>query len=198
MKYKHIFLTLLFLFVVSMPALSQEGQMREMEKPMMGMAKRLNLSDEQKSKIGKLRTEFQKQQITQRSKLQLVRIEIRELMQAEKSDKSAIEKKIREASELQAQQHIARANQLLAIRNILTPEQQKVAREGMLNHFRQGLQQHRMKMRRQPGGEFRGPRMRGKMMHRRGLGENQFFDEDSMHENFDFGHGAGEEEHNDK
>jgi Spy/CpxP family protein refolding chaperone len=178
MKYKHIFLGILFLATISGMAFSQQGQMRMGEMPRMDLAKRLNLTDAQKEQIGKLRTEFQKQQIAQRSKLQLSRIELHELMRADNPDKSAIEKKIQESSQMQAQQRIARMNHLLAVRNLLTPEQQKIAREGIRERFRDGFRQNGFHMRGNRGGMFRGQGMRGRMHQRDGFGGGPWFDQE--------------------
>ncbi|MCI0705935.1 MAG: Spy/CpxP family protein refolding chaperone [Ignavibacteriae bacterium] len=174
MKYKQLFLTILFLTLIGATAFSQEGQMRRGEPRRMEMEKRLNLSDDQRDQIQQLRTEFQKQQITQRGKIQLARIELRELLRADKPDKSAIEKKIQETSQLQAQQQIARVNHMLTVRNVLTPEQQKIMREEMRGRFHDGFRQRRPHMRGFRGGS-RGHDMRGEMLPGHGFGDGLMF-----------------------
>ncbi|HEY4613307.1 MAG TPA: periplasmic heavy metal sensor, partial [Bacteroidota bacterium] len=107
MKPKQIFLTVFLVLFVSATAVAQRGP-GGMDNPLrQELRQRLNLSDDQQNQIGKLRTEFQKQQVAQRSKLQTAQIELRELMRGDTPDKSAIEKKINELSQFQAQQRIA-------------------------------------------------------------------------------------------
>ncbi len=141
--------------------LAQEQQMKRPEgQPGNPMAERMKLSDDQSNQIEKIRTDFQKQQISQRSKLETSRLELRELMRADNPDKGAIEKKINEVSQLGAQSQIGRFNQMLAIRKVLTPEQQKMMREGMRMRMQGGFAGPQQRMR----GSMRGPQGRGFQM----------------------------------
>ncbi|HEY5614421.1 MAG TPA: Spy/CpxP family protein refolding chaperone [Bacteroidota bacterium] len=171
MKYKHVILSILFLAMGSTAVFAQEMRMRRDDAPQMDMMKRLNLSEEQQAQVGKLRTDFQKQQITIRAKVQLAQVELRELMRADKPDKAAIEKKIQETSQVQAQQRLARVNHLLAVRALLTPEQQKMAREGMSERFREGLNKRGFRKH-----MFQGRGFRGEMFERRFEGRMRGFE----------------------
>lgn len=131
---------------------------------MMGprLMERLNLSDEQKNQIEKLRTDFQKQQIGQRAKVQTAAVELRQLLRAENPDKAAIEKKINEMAQLRAQLQISRVHQMLNVRKVLTPEQQKMVREAVKERVKGHMMERRHRMR-----EF-GPRFRGRFEGRLG------------------------------
>lgn len=135
-------------FAQDMPMRDPEGGMFRGQ-----MLERLKLSDDQHNQIEKLRTEFQKQQIGQRAKVQTARVELRQLMRADNPDKAAIEKKINEVSQLGAQLQVTRVNRLLAVRKILTPEQQKMIREGVRERMQQGFMGPRQRMQ-----GFMGPR----------------------------------------
>jgi Spy/CpxP family protein refolding chaperone len=94
------------------------------------MAK-LNLNDVQQEKIEKLRTEMQRKNIETQSKIRLARVDMRELMRAENPSRSAIEKKIRAVSDLELELKITRLDHMLAVREVLTPEQRKTWKDGM-------------------------------------------------------------------
>lgn len=91
-----------------------------------GFMGRLNLTDEQKSKVENLRLELQKKQVTIRSKIQTSRIELKQILNADKLDKSAIEKKLNEISKLEIEQKMNFINHWEQVNQILTPEQQKI------------------------------------------------------------------------
>ena len=137
---------------------AQEQPMKRPEgQPGGEMFERLKLTDDQRNQIEKLRIDFQKQQIAQRGKLETAQLELRQLMRADNPDKTAIEKKITEVSQLGAQTRIGHFNQMLSIRKILTPEQQKMAREGMKMRMHRGFAERRQGGR----GMMRGPQRRG-------------------------------------
>ena len=143
--------------VASTTLMAQEQPMgRPQGHPDRAMLERLKLTDEQRNQVEKLRTEYQKQQISQRSKLQTSQLDLRQLMRSDNPDKAAIEKKINEASQLGAQARIARFNQMLSMKKILTPEQQKMLREGMKMRMQGGMAGPRKRM----GGQMRPPQGR--------------------------------------
>jgi Spy/CpxP family protein refolding chaperone len=96
---------------------------------------KLNLTDAQKDQMGKLRTQFEKANEELASKLRLNRIDLRDLLRAEKPDKAAIVKNVTAASEIQQKMKLAHIDHLFALRDILTPEQQKLWK----NHMAQAL-----------------------------------------------------------
>ena len=90
------------------------------------MLEQLNLNDQQQEQMEKLRADNHRAQVQTRSKIELARIDLRELYNAEKTDRSAIEKKLKEISDLQHQLKLNHLNHFFAVNNILTPEQQKI------------------------------------------------------------------------
>ena len=90
------------------------------------MMGKLNLTDQQKSDMQKLRLEMEKKQVQIQSKIQLQRIDLRELFAADKPDRAAIEKGIKAVSELQLQEKMNMVDHLFAVNALLTPEQQKI------------------------------------------------------------------------
>jgi Spy/CpxP family protein refolding chaperone len=87
---------------------------------------RLNLTDDQKAQMRKVNADIEKKLIPVQSKIKLARIDLRELMGAEKPDRSAIEKKMKEVSDLQYQVKIINLDRMLTVKGILTPEQLKI------------------------------------------------------------------------
>ena len=85
----------------------------------------LGLSDEQATQMQKMRTDGRKEAIRQRADLAVARIELEELINAPAVDQKAIDAKIRAIADLQAAQLKARTDQRLAMRRLLSPEQQE-------------------------------------------------------------------------
>lgn len=156
MRLKQTLSLVLLTMFASAIAFSQEPPKRPRGE-MMGqrLMERLNLSDDQKNHIEKLRTDFQKQQIGQRAKVQTAAVELRQLLRAENPDKAAIEKKINEVSQLRAQLQTARVHHMLNVRKVLTPEQQKMVREAVKGRVKGRLMERRQRMR-ELGPRFRG------------------------------------------
>lgn len=134
---KSIVAAALAALLCSQPALAQpgpagtgQGRGARGEGPRAVMAK-LNLDDVQKEKIEKLRTEMQRKNIETQSKIRLARIDMRELMRAENPSRSAIEKKMRAVSDLELDLKLVRLDHMLAVREVLTPEQRKIWKDEM-------------------------------------------------------------------
>jgi len=85
----------------------------------------LGLSEEQAAQIQKLRADGRKQAIRHRADLAIARIELEELMDASVVDQRAIDAKVKAVADLQAAQLQARTDQRLALRRLLSPEQQE-------------------------------------------------------------------------
>jgi Spy/CpxP family protein refolding chaperone len=100
-----------------------DGRDRLMEK--------LQLTDQQKDQMRKMRTQFQKSNEELASKLRLNRIDLRDLMQAEKPEKAAVQKNVKAATDLQQQMKLNLIDHLFAVREMLTPQQQKIWKEHM-------------------------------------------------------------------
>jgi len=131
-------------------ALAQPQMGRPVAAPMAQkerMAQKLNLSAEQKAKMHKIRADLERKQIPVQSKIQLARVDLREMAIAEKPDRAAIEKKMKEISDLQYQTRLNMVDMLFSAREILTPEQQKMMWDRLMDggqririreHIRQG------------------------------------------------------------
>jgi Spy/CpxP family protein refolding chaperone len=96
-----------------------------------GVMAKLNLTEDQQAQVEKLRLDLQKKQVALRSKVDIARLEIKEMFNAPSPDRSAIEKKMKEVSDLQFQQKLNGLDHLFAVKTILTPEQQKLWKEHM-------------------------------------------------------------------
>ena len=115
--------------------------------------KELQLTDAQKKDLGTIRFDAQKQSIAQRAALATARLELRQLLRSPAPDKAAIEKKIRELSELRTRASLARVDRIFAMRNVLTPEQRSKVRD----RIREVVQKRPMRSmrKRTPGPEIR-------------------------------------------
>jgi Spy/CpxP family protein refolding chaperone len=94
----------------------------------------LSLSNEQAAQLKKLRDDGRKQAIRQRADLAIARIELEEAMDAPSVDEKLVGARVKAVSDLEASSLQARTSQRLAMRRLLTPEQQ----EKMKQLMRQG------------------------------------------------------------
>ena len=90
------------------------------------MAQRLNLTDEQKSKMADLRLVFQKEILPYRTELQGKRAELRLLETEANPNLNRIDQTIEQAEKIQTKIQKARVRHQLEVRKILTPEQQRL------------------------------------------------------------------------
>ena len=135
-QYASALLVAAFLFGTSFLAAQGRGAMQGPRMPQRGLMKvmaDLKLTDEQKKEVEKLHTDLAKQQVTQGAKMATARIEMRELLRADNPDKSAIEKKMNEISQLGVQMHMQRLNQWFAVNKLLNADQQKVWKHALEN-----------------------------------------------------------------
>ena len=89
----------------------------------------LGLNDEQAAQLRKLWSEERKQAIRRRADLAIARMELEEALDASTVDEKLVESRVRAVSDLQAAAVRARADQRLAVRKVLTPEQQQKLRQ---------------------------------------------------------------------
>jgi Spy/CpxP family protein refolding chaperone len=89
----------------------------------------LGLSAEQETQLKKLRDDGRKQAIRQRADLAIARIELEEAMDAPSVDEKLVASRVKAVSDLEASALQARTNQRLAMRRLLTPEQQEKMRQ---------------------------------------------------------------------
>jgi Spy/CpxP family protein refolding chaperone len=164
---RSMLLAVLLSLLFTIPLIAQPGPMGD--RPLgPGPAKRildeLKLTEDQQKKVQELRFDLMKQMAAQRSRIATAMIEFRELAAKENPDKSALEKKIKEISELRTQARTMMLNQWFNVNKLLTPEQQKVwkkALEGRMWMERRGEMRERFRgMMRGHMGDHRGPAMR--------------------------------------
>ena len=86
----------------------------------------LKLTDQQRKDIDNLRFDLRKKSIDQQAKLKTERLELAQLFKADNPGQSAVEKKVAEISQLQAQQRMMFVDHWFAVNKLLTPDQQKV------------------------------------------------------------------------
>ncbi len=134
-------------------------QMRQRHERLMGA---LHLTDQQESQIKKLHLDLERKQAQVRSKIQLARLDMKEIYLSDKIDRSALERSLKQVSDLQYQQKLNFVDFWFSVNSMLTPEQQKTWKQHvgeMAGRMRQGMgQMMRERM------FNRGP-MRGSMMH---------------------------------
>jgi Spy/CpxP family protein refolding chaperone len=132
MKSKTLFNAVLCSLIVFTLANSQGRERANVGPTHERMLEKLNLSDTQKRDVEKLNVEFAKQRVEQQAKIKIAAIELHTLMKSDSPDRGAIEKKINEMSNLQAQNRMLAVDHWFSINKLLSPDQQKVWR-GMLD-----------------------------------------------------------------
>ena len=85
----------------------------------------LGLSEQQVSELQKLRLDARKSAIRRHADTRLARLSLREALQSASVDEKAVEARTRELSELQAANVRARVDTRLALRKILSAEQEQ-------------------------------------------------------------------------
>jgi len=93
------------------------------------MKQELGLSDQQASQLQKLRLDARKTAIRRRADTQLARLGLQEQLHAPSVDEKALQARVKELSDLQAANLRARVDAQLALRRILTPDQQEKLKE---------------------------------------------------------------------
>lgn len=95
-----------------------------------GAMARLDLSEEQRTRMRELHVAHRRKSIQSRAELQLARLDLHQLMQQDKPQKAAIDAQIDRIARLQADRRKAGVATMLEARALLTPEQRKQLREG--------------------------------------------------------------------
>lgn len=132
----------------------------------MKLVEELKLTEDQQKKTQELRFDLMKQMASHRAKVATAAIEFRELAAKDNPEKAALEKKIKEISDLRAQGQTMMLNHWFNVNKLLTPEQQKVWKKtlgarmfegpgmqmrgrmrGMDDDMRPGMERHRRMMR---------------------------------------------------
>jgi Spy/CpxP family protein refolding chaperone len=91
----------------------------------------LGLNADQAAQLKKLWADGRKQAIRQRADLAIARIELEELMDAPSVDEKVVTARVKAISDLQASSLRARTDQRLAMRRLLSPEQQEKMKQLM-------------------------------------------------------------------
>jgi Spy/CpxP family protein refolding chaperone len=134
-----------------------EGMMHRQGDPGQMMMERLKLTDQQKADMQKMRADMERSMVKTQSAIHLARIDLRQLVAAEKLDRTAIEKKVREISNLQQEAKSALIDHLFSVYAMLTPEQQKTFKQHMMSLLEDGPGQAMRQRMQRPG--------RGMMQH---------------------------------
>ena len=127
------------------------------------MRERLGITDAQVEQLRTLRRTAAKSGIRNRADWAVKRIELEELLEADKPDRTLIDKKLREIADLQYGMLKARVDTRLALAGVLTPEQRSKLRSMMRQRMRGRMQRGR-----------RGPQMQEPGFGPRGSGRRGF------------------------
>ena len=149
--------------------LAQAGERAQAARQRTSLAEELGLSDVQKADIRKSVETARRERLRKTTDLRIASMDLRSLMRADKVDDKAIAAKLAEIQAAQGALLKLRVDTALAMKKVLTPEQQNKAAE---------LKRHRGRgpaLERRRGGGRRGPGFRGG---RAGRGGDAFaFDE---------------------
>ncbi|MFH0992328.1 MAG: periplasmic heavy metal sensor [bacterium] len=128
MKIRTMVITAIALIMGTTIAIAQQPQMQPppKENQAADVMKKLKLTDDQRKEVEKLRVDQAKQGITHRGKRETANLDLQQLLRAESPDKAAIEKKVNEIAQLDAQGKLLKINHWFGVNKILTPDQQKV------------------------------------------------------------------------
>jgi Spy/CpxP family protein refolding chaperone len=122
---------------VLVAAAAQERPRREGRPDRAAIQAELGLSADQAAQLKKLRIEGRKQAIRQHADLAIARLELAELMDAPTVDEKAVAAKVKAISDLQAAALKARTDERLAMRRLLSPEQQEKMKQLMQRNRRE-------------------------------------------------------------
>ena len=103
------------------------------------MIEKLNLTTEQKDKISDLRSKNQKEMIDLRADLKKKEIDMRDLRKDPKLTRDELISKVKELNVIKDKIAIARANHMMDLYEVLTPEQKKIWQKNkpmMRDHMR--------------------------------------------------------------
>jgi Spy/CpxP family protein refolding chaperone len=112
------------------------GFARFVNNPM--MREQLGITDEQVTKFHQQQEDFQKAGIQNRATMQIKRMELNDLLTADKPDRTAIDRKLAEVNAAQGASEKANIDHLLAMRSLLTADQQAKLKEMMQNRMGPG------------------------------------------------------------
>jgi Spy/CpxP family protein refolding chaperone len=114
------------------------------------LQKELGLSDQQAGELKKMWSDERKESVRRRADLRIARMELEELLDAPTVDEKAVAAKVKAVTDLQAAELKSRTDRRLAVKRILTPEQQQKMKELRREHAR-GAREGRAWRRGRPG-----------------------------------------------
>ena len=106
----------------------------------------LHLTDQQEAQIRKFHLDLERKQAQAHSKIQLARLDMKEIYLSDKIDRSALEKSIKQVSDLQQELKMNFVDFWFSVNGILSADQQKSWKKHV------GMMMHEM-----------GPQLRGRM-----------------------------------
>jgi len=116
--------------------------------------KRFGITDDQRKKLEDILFNIEKTGIEARATVQVRRLELRHLLEADNPDRGAIDKKLQEASQAQTALLRARLNALLDARSVFSKDQLEKIREAAAN-LRSPMGRRRMQAQGQSAGRRR-------------------------------------------
>lgn len=108
-----------------------------------GLMEELTLTDEQKTKLKQLQTEFRRNMIDLEAVLQHKALDLADRISQDTPDEAALMKAIEETSAARLDIAKKRIKNLLQVRAVLTPEQRQKMREMMRQHMKEQVEQRR-------------------------------------------------------
>lgn len=112
---------------------------------------KIGLTDDQIAKLKARHYHAARSSIEMRSRIQLAELELEQLMGSDQPDESAVAAKAKEIGALRARQFESRVADRMALKKILTPEQERGLREIMIrNHGRRQRPEESGRRRREP------------------------------------------------
>lgn len=151
-KHKNVFISILILFAIGFTSVyaqvekdikiikKQGSKIEVIEKDdddypevmhKMHRMNNLNLTDEQQKQFDKLRFDIQKKQTDAKAKVKTAEIELKELFSADKLDRAAIEKKMKEIADLRLKLRLNHLEHWFAANKLLDEKQQNIWKENL-------------------------------------------------------------------
>ena len=114
------------------------GGMRQMRARHADVWRTLDLTDEQKKKIGDIRDRQMRKSIAARADLQIAALDLHKLIRADKPDQRAIDTQIDKIAGMRASLRKAQVASMLEMRGVLTDDQRKKLQDARPMHGRMG------------------------------------------------------------
>jgi len=137
-------------------AWAQEPPERPLRTRIRGMFEEINLTEQQREELTKLRLENQKEMIKLRADLKVLQLDLKTLLDAKEPDKAKVYAQVDKINNLRNEMTKKRIDFSLKTRTILTPEQWE-----KMKHLRKKAPFSRMMLHKQRGRRFL-PRLKGR------------------------------------